>query len=90
MRTVAIVLGVVILGAIAVFFSGLIKFDGAVEQAAAAPCLTDDAIDPAVRTAANDAARAFYDKLLKGDATAARRRCPTRRRNSSPPKCSTR
>jgi hypothetical protein len=70
MRTIAIVLGVVILGAIAVFFSGLIKFDDAVEQAAAAPCLTDDAIDPAVRTAANDAATAFYDKLLKGDATA--------------------
>jgi len=73
MRTIAIVLGVVILGAIAVYFSGLIKFDSAVsavEEAAAAPCLADNAIDPAVRTAANDAARAFYDKLLKDDATA--------------------
>lgn len=70
-RTVAIVLGVVILGAIAVFFSGLIKFDGEpVEQTAAAPCLADDAIDAARRTAANDAARAFFDKLLKIDPTA--------------------
>jgi hypothetical protein len=68
-RAVAIVLGVVILGAIAVYFSGLIKFDSPVQEVAAAPCLADDAIDAARRTAANDAARAFYDKLLKADAT---------------------
>jgi hypothetical protein len=72
-RTVAIVLGVVLLGAIAVFFSGLIKFGADEEQtlsAAAVPCLTDDAIAAETRTAANDAARAFYDKLLKNDTTA--------------------
>lgn len=75
-RTVAIVLGVVLLGAIAILFSGLINFGGApvepTQQTAEAvpPCLADDAIDAPTRTAANNAARAFYDKLLKTDATA--------------------
>jgi hypothetical protein len=72
-RAVAIVLGVVLIGAIAVFFSGLINFgadDAPTTTAASAPCLADDAIAAETRSAADDAARAFYDKLLKNDATA--------------------
>lgn len=77
MRTVAIALAVAAIVIAVVFFSGLIKFDDDIDRTAeagveqtAAPCLADDGIDAARRTAANDAARAFYDALLKGDAAA--------------------
>jgi hypothetical protein len=67
MRAVGIVLAVLVLGGIATFFSGLIKFEA---EPAVAVCRNDDEIDAKQRDGAIAAAHAFFDRLLKGDAAA--------------------
>ncbi len=70
MRNVAIVVGVLIALALGgAYVAGLFDAGEAPESTAAA-CLKDDEIDAAKRDAAAAAARAFYDRVLKGDATA--------------------
>lgn len=65
MRTVGIVLAVLVLGGIATFFSGLIKFNAGVSV-----CRHNEEIDASLRDGATAVARSFFEKLVKGDLSA--------------------
>jgi hypothetical protein len=67
MRTVGIVLAVLVLGGIATFFSGLIKFEA---DSPAELCRVDDQINAQKRDSAATAAHTFFDRVLTGDEAA--------------------